>query len=94
MADARSLALTAAGMEAASETIRVARELNPDVQILARGASIREQLALRKAGADKAFSGEAEVALAFTEAILRDLGATSEQVERERARVHAELGKV
>jgi CPA2 family monovalent cation:H+ antiporter-2 len=72
----------------------VARELNPDVQILARGSSIREQQALRKAGANTAFSGEAEVALAFAETILRDLGATSEQVDRERARVHTELGNV
>ena len=93
VAGARSLALTAAGMETASEMIRVARELNPDVQILARGSSIREQQALRKAGANTAFSGEAEVALAFAEAILRDLGATPEQVDRERARVHTELGK-
>jgi len=46
---------------------------------------------LRDAGADIAFSGEAEVALAFTEAILRGLGATSEQIERQRARVNAEL---
>jgi hypothetical protein len=31
------------------------------------------------------------VALALTEAILDRLGATPEQVDRERARVHAEL---
>jgi len=34
---------------------------------------------------------EGEVALAFTEAILNRLGATPEQVDRERSRAHAEL---
>ena len=37
------------------------------------------------------FSGEGEVALAFTETILARLGATPEQIDRERARVHDEL---
>ena len=37
------------------------------------------------------FSGEGEVALTLTEAILASLGATAEQIDRERARVHAEL---
>ena len=94
VAGARSVALTVAGLPGASELIRLARELNPQVQIIARGDSIREQQALRRAGADVAFSGEAEVALAFTEAILRELGATPEQIERERARVHGELNLV
>ena len=43
--------------------------------------------ALQQAGADSVFSGEGEVALAFTEAILDELGATPEQIDRERARV-------
>jgi CPA2 family monovalent cation:H+ antiporter-2 len=37
------------------------------------------------------FSGEGEVALAMTEAVLRRLGATAEQIDRERARLHGEL---
>jgi len=37
------------------------------------------------------FSGEGEVALALTESVLQHLGATPEQIDRERARVHAEL---
>ncbi|MGH9253519.1 MAG: cation:proton antiporter [Vicinamibacterales bacterium] len=93
VADARSVALTVAGMTGAAETIRVTRELNPDVQILARSASIREQAALQRAGANLVFSGEAEVALAFAEAVLATLGATREQIERERARVHAALAQ-
>jgi CPA2 family monovalent cation:H+ antiporter-2 len=37
------------------------------------------------------FSGEGEVALALTEAILRRLGATPEQIDRERDRVRLDL---
>jgi CPA2 family monovalent cation:H+ antiporter-2 len=89
--NARSVALTVAGLPTAGEMIRVAREMNPQLQILARSESMREQADLRRAGADLVFSGEAEVALAFSEAVLSTLGATAEQIERERARVHLEL---
>lgn len=37
------------------------------------------------------FAGEVEVALALTEAILGRLGATPEQIDRERDRIHQEL---
>jgi CPA2 family monovalent cation:H+ antiporter-2 len=88
---ARSLILSASDMNASQEVIRVARELNPRVRILARAVYVRELPALRRAGADAVFSAEGEVALAMTEEILRGLGATPEQVDRERERVHAEL---
>jgi CPA2 family monovalent cation:H+ antiporter-2 len=42
-------------------------------------------------GAEQVFTGEGEVALAMTEAVLHDLGATPEQIERERARAREEL---
>ena len=48
--------------------------------------------ALKQAGADMpCYSGEGEVALAFVEDILETLGATPEQIDRERARAHHEL---
>ncbi len=53
--------------------------------------SLREHDKLRQAGADVVFSGEVEVALAITEALLRRLGATPDQIDRERERVRAEL---
>jgi CPA2 family monovalent cation:H+ antiporter-2 len=73
------------------EAVRTARQLNPRIRILARVGRLTDVAAVREGGADGVFSGEAEVALAFTEEILRRLGATPEQVDRERARVHAEL---
>jgi K+:H+ antiporter len=81
---AGSLILSAAGMQASTEVIRLARELNPAIRILARAAYVRESPALHQAGAEYVFSGEGEVALAMTEAILRALGATPEQIDRER----------
>jgi CPA2 family monovalent cation:H+ antiporter-2 len=88
---AGSLILSAAGMHASAEMIRLARELNPTIRILARVAYVRESPALHQAGAEYVFSGEGEVALAMTEAILRSLGATPEQIDRERERVHTDL---
>jgi CPA2 family monovalent cation:H+ antiporter-2 len=88
---AGSLILSAAGMHASAEVIRLARELNPTIRILARSAYVREIPALHQAGAELVFSGEGEVALALTEAILRTLGATPDQIDRERDRVHADL---
>ena len=88
---AGSLILTSAGMGSSAEVIRTARELNPGIRVLARAAYLRDLPALRKAGADIVFTGEGEVALALTEAILHRLGATPEQIDRERYRAHTEL---
>jgi CPA2 family monovalent cation:H+ antiporter-2 len=46
---------------------------------------------LKEAGANSVYSGEGEVALAFIEDILDSLGATPEQIDRERERAHREL---
>jgi CPA2 family monovalent cation:H+ antiporter-2 len=89
---ARSFILSVAGMTGTVEAIRLARSLNPRIQILVRTAYLREVPSLRAAGADVVLSGEGEVALALAESMLQRLGATPEQIERERARVHSELG--
>ena len=75
----------------APETIRAARELNPAIHVMARAAYLRDVQPLHGAGAERVFSGEGEVALAMTEAVLRRLGATADQIDRERARVRNEL---
>jgi CPA2 family monovalent cation:H+ antiporter-2 len=76
------------------EIIRAARDLNPRVHIFARSEYLRDVPVLRHAGAEQVFSAEGEVALTMTEAVLRRLGATPEQIDRERARVHEELTSV
>jgi CPA2 family monovalent cation:H+ antiporter-2 len=91
VATAGTLALTSSGMKAADEVVRTARRLNPDIRVIARSAYLRERAELRQAGADAVFAGEGEVALAMTESVLRELGASAEQIDRERARVRADL---
>jgi CPA2 family monovalent cation:H+ antiporter-2 len=85
------LILASAGMANSSEVIRTARTLNPAIRVLARAAYLRDLPTLMAAGADTVYTGEGEVALAFAEDILQHLGATPEQVDRERARAHEEL---
>ena len=76
----------------APETIRAARELNPPrARLRARRVSARRAASCASAGAEHVFSGEGEVALAMTEAVLRRLGATPDQIDRERQRLHGEL---
>ncbi|MGE0449584.1 MAG: cation:proton antiporter [Vicinamibacterales bacterium] len=88
---ADTLILGAAGLTHSIEIIREARLLNPRVRVLARASYLRAVPALKDAGAASVYTGEGEVALAFVEDILRTLGATPEQIDRERARVHREL---
>jgi CPA2 family monovalent cation:H+ antiporter-2 len=89
--EAVGLILTSANTTGVRETIRVARELNPQILIVARSEYLRDHRELRDAGADVAFSGEGEVAMAMTEFFLRHLGATDDQVDRERDRVRSEF---
>jgi CPA2 family monovalent cation:H+ antiporter-2 len=91
VAGAVALVLSTAGMHGSEESIRLARELNPGIRVFARTAYLREMPALRRAGADAVFAGEGEVALTITEFILRQLGATAEQIDRERERMRSEL---
>ena len=88
---AGSFIVSVAGLVGVEEAFRVARRQNPALQILARTTSLRERRALRSAGADVVASGEGEVALTFTAAILERLGATPEQIDRERMRVRTDL---
>lgn len=91
VSEAAGFILSSAGATGMEETIRMARDLNPGIRILARAAFVKEVPALHLAGAEAVFSGEGEVALAFTEEVLRELGATPEQIDRERDRVRGDL---
>ena len=89
IARARHLLLTAATGAAEEEIVRRARELNPEIRVVVRTQYTRQVPAVRKAGATDVFADEGEVALAMTTSILGHLGATDEQIDRERARVEA-----
>ena len=62
-----------------------------DREIERRASRCLDVPPLRTAGAERVFSGEGEVGLAMTEAVLQRLGATPDQIDRERARVRQEL---
>ncbi|WP_437492906.1 cation:proton antiporter [Sorangium sp. So ce1014] len=87
---ADSLLFTSAGAPG-DGVIEQAKGINPRLFVLARAFYLREVAALKKAGADVVVTGEAEVAFSMTERLLVRLGATAEQVERERERVRSEF---
>jgi len=89
IARAGTLVLASGAGVADEEIVRRAKELNPAVHVMARSAYLRDLPRLRRAGAADVFAAEGEVALAFTVSILERLGATVEQIDRERARVEA-----
>ncbi len=91
IAGAASLILSASGTAAATEAVRVAREINPDIQVVARADYLRETESLRRAGANEVFSGEGEVALAIADSILRRLGATPDQLDEAREQIRSSL---
>lgn len=83
--------IIAASSVPAHTVVKAARELNPEIRVLTRSTYLREAERLREAGANAVFSSEGEVALSMTEFLMRQLGATDEQIDRERERVRAEL---
>lgn len=93
-AQADNLILTAAGMADSREAIRHARDLNPEIHVLARAPYLRDLPALQDAGAEAVVSAEGEVGLALTEMILQRLGATPDQIDHERERMRSEFRPV
>ncbi len=91
---AGTLVLSSSNMHGIAEVTRMARKLNPKIRVLARVGYVSELRPVKQAGADMVFSGEGEVALAMAAAVLEELGASGEQIDRERARVRKELTEV
>jgi monovalent cation:H+ antiporter-2, CPA2 family len=87
---ADGLIIAASGVPA-DAVVKAARELNPKIRILTRATYLRETGKLREAGANAVFSSEGEIALSMTEFVMRQIGATDEQIDRERDRVRTEL---
>ena len=90
-AEADNLILTSADMPDSGDAIRHAKALNPGIHVLARAPYLRDLARLRQAGAEAVVSAEGEVGLALTEMILHRLGATPDQIDRERDRVRSEF---
>jgi CPA2 family monovalent cation:H+ antiporter-2 len=86
-----ALILSASTTSQNADIIKAARLANPVMGVIARSNYLRETEAMSAAGADAVFAGEGEVALAMTQHILEMLGATPEQMDRERQRVRQEV---
>ena len=94
VADAEAFILTSSTVAHSNEAIRIDKELNPQIRILARANYLKELPELSRAGAGRVVTAEGEVALAMTEYLLLQLGATFEQVDRERRQVREDLFEV
>ena len=88
---AASMILSSSGSAAMTEAIRLAREINPRIHIVARADFLRDIEGMRNAGAHEVFAGEGEVALAMTDSILRHLGSTPDQLDEARHWIRSKL---
>ncbi len=88
--EAQSLLITASGLDA-REIVAAALDLAPSIRIVSRAGYLSEAEGQRRAGAQAVFSCEGEVALSMAAWLMAALGATDEQIDRERDRVRREL---
>lgn len=65
--------------------------LNPNLRILVHTTYLRVAENLKSEGVSAVFSGEREVAVAMTEHLMRDFGATDEQIDRERRKLRERM---
>jgi monovalent cation:H+ antiporter-2, CPA2 family len=89
--DRAATIILSADVTNAEEVIRLARDINPQVHVLARTSYLHDVDRVRRAGADHVFASEGELALTLTEAVLQQIRATPEEIDRARRRIHAEL---
>ncbi len=90
---ARDLIISAPAAPA-EDIISLATGLNPHLRILVHTLYTTRAEQLCGLGATAVFSSESEVALAMSEYLLRDLGATDEQIDRHHRRIREEVFRV
>lgn len=90
---AQGLIITGSNMPV-HEVVEVAREMNPEIRILARSTYLKDAKELSANDGIDVFSGEGEIALSMSAHLMHELGATDEQIDRERERVREELFSV
>jgi CPA2 family monovalent cation:H+ antiporter-2 len=86
IARARSVAITVPDLVAASAATRIARELNPTIDIIAR-AGVRSEVAMLRAdGASEVVQPEFEAGQEFARFVLRRMGISARELEMASAR--------
>ncbi|HEX6245717.1 MAG TPA: cation:proton antiporter, partial [Polyangiales bacterium] len=88
---AKALFLTSGNVTGAQDVIRVAKEVNAKLRVYVRTPFLAEVTALHSAGASSVIAAEGEVAVAMATELLESLGATPDQIDRERDRVYGAL---
>lgn len=88
--NARAIIVTATGAPA-REIASTARDINPNIEIMAHTTYMRQARDIRCDGAQTVVSGEEEVALTLSAMLLRSLGATEEQISRARLKHREQL---
>lgn len=78
---ARSIAVTAPNLVAAMATTRIARRLNPGIDIITRANLFGEVEELREAGASEVVQPEFEAGLEFIRRVLRRQGVSGREVQ-------------
>jgi CPA2 family monovalent cation:H+ antiporter-2 len=91
VARAASVIFSASGSGQMKEVFRSARQLNPAVHLVVRVDYVAQTQSLLTAGVDEVITDDGEVALALTISILKELGATPEQLAEERERTRKEM---
>ncbi|HYG75502.1 MAG TPA: cation:proton antiporter [Planctomycetota bacterium] len=71
--------------------VATARMLNPTIKILTRARYLAEQAMLEEAGATAIAYEESEVAVSLARFLLREIGASEADVQREAQRIRAEI---
>ncbi len=92
VASARAIAITVPDLVAATAATRIAREISPTIDIVARASVQGEVFMLRSSGASEVVQPEFEAGLEFTRFVMRRLGVSSRELEvassRRRARFY------
>ena len=88
--EAKSLIISSSSAPS-PEIVEVARSINPDMRILVHTTYLSVAETLKSEGASAVFSGEREVAVAMTEYLMRDFGATDEQIDKERRKLRESM---
>jgi K+:H+ antiporter len=80
ISQARTVAVTFAGQPAAPLTVQTANDLNPDVDIVARGTGQDSHLLLRDAGAAEVVDADFEASLEFVRHVLHRFGVDAREI--------------
>lgn len=89
--DQASALILSSDMPEPGEVVRLARARRPSLRVMVRCGHLREVESLRALGAEVVVSGEGEIAIALTEAVLDAQGADPETVAGTRAAIRTTL---